>query len=346
MTKIEWHSRKFGLNFPILAIVLVSILGCVASAPITNLQPTYLNIEPTNDVVTNPDFQISEYSTFSVVPLSVIDSMSSTDDPLAERQLLFILRNAVEKLGYRFVSDPDSAQMVFTVSASSSYETYQVPPQVRTGYRWIPGSTSTTKTTASGGGFYDGKYGHWSGSGTSTTSTPGRVESYQYTSPGYTTGDYFPSVGIWAYGMKTGEMIWRGYSTGTSDNPNYRIPVQTIIGYLLRGLPACSHADANLPVGTGWAGISISVLTVDGATFYPYVVDKVPGGPADSRGVRREDAILAIDGVSTANKPYSEVIRMLMGEAGSKVALTLWRAKPASVRNAPFDITVKRGVRK
>ncbi len=73
---------------------------------------------------------------------------------------------------------------------------------------------------------------------------------------------------------------------------------------------------------SNYAGIGIEAGFRDGEVV---VVAPTEGGPADLRGVRAGDVILAIDGISTEGLLPEEVQNLTMGEIGSSVALLINR---------------------
>lgn len=57
----------------------------------------------------------------------------------------------------------------------------------------------------------------------------------------------------------------------------------------------------------------------------PVVQSVIPGGPADTAGVRSRDRVIAVDGESTAGQDLDMVIGQIRGEAGTVVRLTVLR---------------------
>jgi carboxyl-terminal processing protease len=79
-------------------------------------------------------------------------------------------------------------------------------------------------------------------------------------------------------------------------------------------------------------GIGIQVDYSDGR---PVVLVPLDGSPADEAGIKSEDVILAIDGVSTDGMDQTQIVQHLRGDEGTTVELTLER--PAEQR----EFTVK-----
>ncbi len=73
---------------------------------------------------------------------------------------------------------------------------------------------------------------------------------------------------------------------------------------------------------SNYAGIGIDAGFRDGEVV---VVAPTEGGPAEQKGIRAGDVILAIDGVSTTGLQPEEVQNLTMGEAGSEVTITIQR---------------------
>lgn len=71
-----------------------------------------------------------------------------------------------------------------------------------------------------------------------------------------------------------------------------------------------------------FSGVGLEVALRD---HYPTVISPIEGGPAWQAGVRTGDAIVAVNGVSTADYSLDQVSRVLRGNAGTSVTLTIAR---------------------
>ncbi|MEK6606415.1 MAG: S41 family peptidase [Myxococcota bacterium] len=93
------------------------------------------------------------------------------------------------------------------------------------------------------------------------------------------------------------------------------------------------HAETKGEFG----GIGLEVEFRDGGLV---VVSPIEGTPADRAGLRTGDRLVAIDGATTKGLLMADVLRLIRGPAGSKVALTLMRdAWPE-----PRDVTLTREI--
>jgi carboxyl-terminal processing protease len=70
------------------------------------------------------------------------------------------------------------------------------------------------------------------------------------------------------------------------------------------------------------------------------VIVAMPDTPAERAGVQPGDQIVAIEGKSTINMSLDDVVRLMRGEPGTKVTITLQRLGESE----PFDITVTREI--
>lgn len=86
---------------------------------------------------------------------------------------------------------------------------------------------------------------------------------------------------------------------------------------------------------SNYAGVGIDAGFRDGEVV---VVAPTEGGPADQKGVRAGDVIIAIDGVSTEGLLPEEVQNLTMGEIGSTLTLTVNRFG----FDQPVDFELKR----
>lgn len=84
-------------------------------------------------------------------------------------------------------------------------------------------------------------------------------------------------------------------------------------------------------------GIGVEV-TVQGGV--PVIIAPVEGGPADKAGVLAQDRIISIDGKSTENVPFGEMVKWIGGDSGTVVELEVIRDGFAQ----PIKIPVTRGL--
>lgn len=67
-------------------------------------------------------------------------------------------------------------------------------------------------------------------------------------------------------------------------------------------------------------------------------LEPLPGYPADLAGIKADDVIESVDGVSTKDIPAEEVVARLRGEVGSEVSVDVYR--PAT--DERFNLTIER----
>ena len=102
--------------------------------------------------------------------------------------------------------------------------------------------------------------------------------------------------------------------------------VQAVVDGMLRSLDRFSRyappelAREQRAARNGWGGIGI---TVDGAQDTFRVTAVEPHSPADRAGIRAEDQIVAIDGVTTHGCVHREVVDRLHGPIGSPVSVQI-----------------------
>src|SRR6185312_2821184 len=101
---------------------------------------------------------------------------------------------------------------------------------------------------------------------------------------------------------------------------------QTVLNGMTRSLDRFSRyappdlAQDQRASRNGWGGIGI---TVDGAQDIFRVTAVEPNSPADHAGIRPEDQIVAIDGVTTHGCVHHEVIDRLRGPIGSAISVSV-----------------------
>lgn len=87
-------------------------------------------------------------------------------------------------------------------------------------------------------------------------------------------------------------------------------------------LPAEDYAIFQADTEGKFGGIGVEV---DFADEYVTVIAPIEGSPAERAGIRPGDRILAIDNMSVRGKSSAELVRMMRGEPGTKVLLTVRR---------------------
>lgn len=84
-----------------------------------------------------------------------------------------------------------------------------------------------------------------------------------------------------------------------------------------------------------FGGIGIEITMKDGIIT---VITPMAGTPAESAGIKPSDKIVRINGNTTKDMRLSEAVKIMRGEAGTQIILTVWRDKEEKV----LDISIKR----
>lgn len=122
-----------------------------------------------------------------------------------------------------------------------------------------------------------------------------------------------------------GDYLAQAAVAATGDKWSYYISAEEYASYL--------ESNANAYVGVG---ITISLLNEDDPGFTVTAVTR--GGPADAAGVRINDIILAVDGVSAIEEGMTGCQQLVRGEAGTDVTITFQRG------DETFDLTITRAL--
>ena len=95
------------------------------------------------------------------------------------------------------------------------------------------------------------------------------------------------------------------------------------------------YRQANMPLEGSYEGIG---AWVDATKEYLTIVSPMPGSPAEKAGLLPGDMVIAIDGEDMTGIDGNLVIRKVLGPAGTKVTLTIYREGEGE----PFDVTLER----
>jgi carboxyl-terminal processing protease len=84
-----------------------------------------------------------------------------------------------------------------------------------------------------------------------------------------------------------------------------------------------------------FGGIGIEITLKDGIIT---VITPMAGTPAEYAGIKPGDKIVRINGNTTEDMRLSEAVKIMRGEPGTQVTLTIWREKEEKV----LDVSIKR----
>ena len=307
----------------VVASVLVGCKGGDRTPAV--LAPAKLEIDPPIRNYSDPAVTVGAYRTFAILPASALrECAPAYGNELLERQMMFLLRNAMECRGYRYVQNAD-ADTVLVIEGSNDYQETYIPPRTVVRPQYVPSERVKTRSRTWGTISSGSNYGNYSGTTTATTTVPGYWTTTTRVRDGYTVGHYYPAEVVTMYDVKTGRSVWYASGVGTSKNPDVRVSSQLLLAGMLDKLPLCNSAEENHPVGTGVLGIAFVPYTPDGDSVYPLFVQASKGTPAERAKLRYGDLIIGIDDAATANKTYNEVVAMLRGETGTDCILTIMR---------------------
>ena len=93
-------------------------------------------------------------------------------------------------------------------------------------------------------------------------------------------------------------------------------------------VPASDYRTMRVQTRGEYAGIGLDLMEQDG---YAAVASLISGSPGAEAGLRTGDRLLSIDDAPLANAPTHTVQKLLQGEAGTSVKLTVQRMDPDSV---------------
>jgi hypothetical protein len=283
-------------KYLLLCAAVIFFYGCATSP--TNLSPVLHKDSPRIKTFKAPSLDKIKVETFSVFPVSLLKKDPLLKDDTLEMQMLFLLRNAFEIRGYRYVEVTEKPDILATIDGCIQYRKGLGQPKTLVSPKW-----SAEKKVLE-------------------TYVPGNMRKQVYMVAARPIGTCYPVVRIDALDPKTLKPIWGGIGMGTANNSDLRVASQTIAIFLLGEFPKgpVSYERVMAPFGFGFF-----VFTNNGNDYYPTVFEMIENSPADKAGMEKYDMISSIDGVSVRNRPVSEIIKMFQKASGKKKSLTVWR---------------------
>jgi len=321
--------RKISL----LLLLALFLSGC-ATMFSQKLKPgmIWMEIQPLAKYEKDPEVNFSKYKNFSVFPQSEIDK-ESKNNPIVEKQLLFMLRNRLESLGYNYVADVMGGDFIMGISYSNEYKTQYIPPSSYTIPWHVPGQTQTTflnnYNTFSGNIGSDYFHGSGSGWGTATTTTPGYYVPMTFSNPGGYVGWYYPCFVVSVFDKNSKKLVWSGSVIGVTSNPDVRLSGQVLLSDLFgrkeSNFPVSNDYDKKDDSKDGAFGILASPYTIDGNNFYPHIFSVVVDSPAYKQNLKPGDVISKVDGQSTLNWSLPQLLDAMNKSKGESLATTIQR---------------------
>jgi carboxyl-terminal processing protease len=86
-----------------------------------------------------------------------------------------------------------------------------------------------------------------------------------------------------------------------------------------------------------FGGIGVEITQKDGILT---IITPIAGTPAEAAGVKAGDRIVRINGKTTKDMTLNDSIKLMRGEPGTQIVLTVWREKDEKV----LDIPIKRAI--
>ena len=86
-----------------------------------------------------------------------------------------------------------------------------------------------------------------------------------------------------------------------------------------------------------FGGIGTEITSKDGIIT---IIAPIAGTPADAAGIKPQDKIIKINGKITKDMTLNDAVKMMRGDPGTLLTLTVWREKEERV----FDIPLKRAI--
>lgn len=302
-------------NKLVLLLLVPFFAGCVSQT----LKPGMIWMYTTPDIKSekDPDADFGKYQSFAVCPIAELDKELHIN-PIVEKQLLFLVRNELELLGYHYANTIEQADFYVGVVFANEYKSEYIPPSTSIIPWYVPGQTQTTYMN-----LYGSTGSHW---GTATTTTPGYYVPMTVTRPGRYVGSYYPYFNVVAFDKASKKLAWSGSAIVAAKEPDIRRSASTLLpGLLLEKFPKASEWSKQHDSKNGVFGCGFLIFTMDGDNFYPVITGVWSGSPASRGGLKVYDIITYIDGQSLLNRPHSEVRAFFDKGQGDYLILTVRR---------------------
>ena len=315
-------------------LIYLFIMAMLVSGCATTVKPgmIWMYTQPTAKYEKDPEVNFNKYKNFSVFPQAELNKENAMN-PIIEKQLLFMLRNRLESLGYNYVTDVKDADFMVAISYTNEYKTQYIPPSSYTMPWYVPGQTQTTfinsYSTISGNIGSDYFHGSGSGWGTATTTTSGQYVPMTFTNPGGYVGWYYPCFFVSTFDKNSKKLIWSGSVVGVTSNSDIRLSGQVLLSDLFGrnelNFPVNSDYDKKDDSKDGAFGILASPYTVDGNNFYPHIFSVIVDSPAYKQDLRPGDVIIKVDGQNTLNWSLVQLLDVMNKSKGESLALVIQR---------------------
>lgn len=293
----------------------VLLSGCASQ----ELKPGMIWMYTTPDIKgeKDPDADFGKYQSFAVCPIAELDKELHIN-PIVEKQLLFLVRNELELLGYHYANTIEQADFYVGVVFANEYKSEYIPPSTSTIPWYVPGQTQTTYMN-----LYGSTGSHW---GTATTTTPGYYVPMTVTRPGRYVGSYYPYLNVVAFDKASKKLVWSGSAIVAAKEPDIRRSASTLLpGLLLGKFSKASEWSKQNDSKNGVFGCGFHIYTIDGDNFYPVITGVWSGSPVSRGSLKVYDTITHIDGQSTLNLPFSKVRTLFDKDQGNSLILTIRR---------------------
>lgn len=308
----------------LLSLVLLTA-GCAQK-----LKPGMITMNTTPNIKHEKDIQtdFTAYKSFALCPIAEIVEEPKIN-PIVEKQILFMVRNQLELLGYDCVDIVEDSDFLVGIIYSNEFITTYIPPTSTTIPWYIPGQTQTTfmNTYSSFSGNVGSHYfsGSGSGWGTATTTTPGYYVPMTVNTPGRYIGSYYPNISVMIFDTASRKSVWSGSAIVSTPEGDIRRSSNVLLPILLGNFPKTQGWGKKIDLKNGIFGCGFLIFTLDGNNFYPVITGIWHGSPAELAGLKAYDIITHVNGQNVLNWPWSKIREGFDKNYGDELSLTINR---------------------
>ena len=334
-----------------VVLLALGLCGC-ATMQSPMLQSFWIGGQPIFAYEKDSKVDFSAFKSFTVFAQGSLQEGHQID-PLVEKQILFIVRNQFEVLGYRYTDSLEEADFFISAYYSNEYRDIKTQDSKVEIPEDIPGKISARLvesfsdiSSLTGRDYFHDAKDNWGkplaiepqeeaqpeSEQTDEAASPkvaadaGGPEEAGEVKDEVPAGHYYPAVCVVILDKESKQPLWSGQAIGATLESQVVLSAQNLIRNLFWGGQAAFPVSRRLiespvDVKDGSFGFFPHIRTTDGTSFYPFIGKVYLESPSYAQGLRPGDSITHMDGVPMLNLSFSQVLAGLDKAKGETLSL-------------------------